>query len=128
VTFEEAAPGVIRREFALFRVGGNLVVDGKPFLCPSNEQILFYTLRLPTRGLPGIQFLARIKVASCCDEPPMDTSVCSPNSSQKFIICRGGGEARRARTAASTAPAQRGGVDRSIPEADQFVVQYGEGD
>jgi hypothetical protein len=86
VTYEEAAPGVIRRELAIFRVGGNPVVDGKSFSCPSNDLIRFLTLRFPTRGLLGLRFLARIKVASCCDEAPMDTSVCWVNSSELFII------------------------------------------
>jgi hypothetical protein len=86
VTYEEIEPGVVQRELAIFMHNDAPVGDAKEFACPSNQKIRFHTLKFATAGLIGIRFLARIKVASCCDVPPTDTSVCWLHSSEKFII------------------------------------------
>jgi hypothetical protein len=86
VTYQQVKPGVIRRTLEIFRRNGNPVVDGGEYRCPSNRPIRARLLQFPTAGLLGLRFLARIKVASCCNIAPQDTSVAWVNTSEKFII------------------------------------------
>lgn len=86
VTYTPAGPIVVIRKLKVAMVNGRAVVDAKRFQCPSTTPVRIDTLQFSTTGLIGVRFLARIKVASCCDDAPYDTSICWAESSETFII------------------------------------------